>query len=806
MIKNYLKITLRNLANQKLYTFLNVLGLSIGIASCLLILLYVHHELSYDTFHERAERIYRVGLNGKIADQEVFTTNTTPPLAFTAVEEFPEVENATRIYAYWDNQVIRYGELVISEEEVYLADSTFFDVFSFPLLAGDPATALVEPNSIVIPEDVARKYFGDEPALGKTLLLGNDKTPHTITGVLEKLPDNSHFHFSMLRAMSTMEFSRSEEWFGNSFQTYLLLHEGASAESLEAKLPGLVEKYVGPEIQQALGLSLAEFTRQGNKYGYFLQPLLDIHLYSDLDDELAPNSDITYIYIFAAIGFFIILLACINFMNLATARSANRAKEVGVRKALGSMRVHLVRQFLSESVLLSIIAALLAVISAWLLLSPFNNLAGKDISPVLFTKSWFLASLLGLVLLVGFLAGSYPAFYLSSFRPVEVLKGKLKAGMKSGGIRNALVVFQFFISITLIICTLLVYQQLEYTRTKDLGFEKENMIIIDGVWRLDEGKQEALRQDLISQSSIVDASISNNVPPGVNNTTIFRKKANDQDIIISTYNVDYDHLPTMQIELLEGRNFSPDFPTDTSAVLLNEAAVREFGFDNPLSEEIRYFGGGEYGSYLDLKVVGVFKDFNFETLRNNIRPLALMLTTRGSRISVRTAPGDVSTTLATAEDLWKQHAPDQPFQYSFLDEDFDALFRAEQRLGQVFSVFTGLAIFVACLGLLGLATFMAEQRTKEIGIRKVLGASVASVVMLMSKDFTKLVLISFVLAIPLAYFIMQSWLKGFAFRISIGPDIFVLAGVSALLIAWLTVSWQSIKAASANPVKSLRSE
>ncbi|MEO0334032.1 MAG: ABC transporter permease, partial [Bacteroidota bacterium] len=394
-------MTFRNLINQKLYTLLNVLGLSIGIASCLLILLYVYHELSYDTFHERANQIYRIGLNGKIADQEVFTTNTTPPLAFTAVEEFPEVESATRLYTHWSDQVVRYGETVISEEDVLMADSTFFDVFSFPLIAGDPATALVDPTSIVIPEDVAHKYFGDEPPLGKTLLLGSDKTPHTITGVLKKLPDNSHFHFSMLRSMSAVEYSRDEGWFNNSFQTYLLLYEGASAESLEAKLPGLVEKYVGPEVQQFLGVSLEEFFGQGNQYGYFLQPLLNIHLYSDLEDELEPNGDITYIYIFAAIGFFILLLACINFMNLATARSANRAKEVGIRKTLGSLRTHLVRQFISESMLLSLIATLMALVAAWLLLSPFNNLAGKEISPALFGKPWFLLSLLGLMMLVG---------------------------------------------------------------------------------------------------------------------------------------------------------------------------------------------------------------------------------------------------------------------------------------------------------------------------------------------------------------------------------------------------------------------
>ena len=804
MIRNYLKIALRNLQNQKLYTSLNILGLGIGIASCLLILLYVSHEFSYDTFHSKADRIYRVSLNGKIADQEIFTTNTTPPLAFTVVDEFPEVENAVRLYTHAE-EVIRYGEMVISEKKVYFADSTFFDVFSFPLLQGDPATALTEPNSLVLTEEVARKYFGEEPALGKTLLVDTKKIPHIVTGIVEDVPDNAHFHFNMLRSMSTLEYSRSDGWFNNSFITYLLLHEGASAEAVDEKLAGLVEKYVGPEVQQFMGLSLEAFMAQGNKYGYFLQPLLDIHLYSELSHELEPNGDITYVYIFLAIAFFIILLACINFMNLATARSANRAKEVGVRKTLGSLRRHLVRQFLTESVMMSIIATLLALGAALLLLKPFNQMAGKEISIALFAEPWFMLSLLALTLLVGVIAGSYPAFYLSSFRPVEVLKGKLKAGVKSSGIRNALVVFQFFISITLIICTLLVYQQLEYTRSKNLGFEKENVLVVSGIHRLPEGQQEAMKQELISQSQVVNASISNNVPPGVNNTTIFRKKGTEEDILISTYHVDHEHLPTMEIELLQGRNFSRDFPTDTAAVLLNEAAVQAFGFDEPLNEDIMYFGG-DYGMTQPFKVIGVYKDFNFESLRNTIRPLALMLSTDGTNMSVRMAAGDPTTTLATVEQSWNRYAPDEPFQYTFLDEDFDALFRAEQRLGQVFSVFTGFAILVACLGLLGLAAFMAEQRTKEIGIRKVMGASVSSVILLLSKDFTKLVIISFLLAVPLAWYIMHQWLSGFAFRIEIGPGIFVLAGASALLIAWLTVSWQSARAATANPVKSLRSE
>ena len=801
MFKNYFIIAFRNLLSKKFYSIINILGLSIGLTSCILIFFYIYHELSYDTLHTKADRIYRVGLYGKISNQEIATTVTCPPLAFTAVEEFPEVENATRIFHFYGNPTIRYGETVIAEEKVYFADSTFFDVFSFKLLEGNPATALTAPNSLVITEDVAQKYFGNEPALGKIVLVGDEKIPHEVTGILEKIPSNVHFRFNMLRSMASLELSRDGDWFNNSFITYLLLHEGASPASLKAKLPELVEKYVGPEIQRYMGISLETFSQQGNQYGYFLQPLLDIHLYSNLKEELEPNGDITYIYIFAAIAFFIILLACINFMNLATARSANRAKEVGIRKTLGSLRSSLVWQFMTESVLLSLIATILAVVAASILLSPFNNIAGKDISGELFTTPWFLLSLLGLMLIVGMLAGSYPAFYLSSFRPVEVLKGKLKAGMKSSGIRNMLVVFQFFISITLIICTLLVYKQLEYARKKNLGFEKENVVVIYGLQRLSDGQQTTFKQALLNQSQVVDASISTNIPPGSISTTIVRETATKEDISLYTYWVDYDYLPTMQIELLEGRNFSRSFSTDTAAVLLNEAAVQAFGLEDPLNEEVVYVGVNQ-----PYKVIGVIKDFNFESLRKEIRPLALRLTTQGACLAARITSDNVPNTLTLIESIWDQHAPDESFQYAFLDENYDALFRAEQRLGKVFSIFTGLAIIVACLGLLGLAAFMAEQRTKEIGIRKVMGASVTNVILLLSKDFTKLVIIAFVLAIPVAYFIIKKWLEGFAFRTNIDPGVFLLAGISALLIAWFTVSWQSIKAALANPVDSLRNE
>ena len=806
MVHNYLKIGVRNMLSQRLYSFINIFGLAVGMAATILISLYVQHELSYDKYHEKADRIYRISREWLNQDGEssLHLGHIAPPFAPLIENDFEGVvEQAVRLMSGY-GPLMSVGDKQFEEENFFFADADVFKVFSWKFIQGNRETALVEPNTLVLSETVTKRYFNDEDPIGKSLTFNNFGIIQEmkITGVIEDTPDNSHFKYGRLCSFLTYENVVGTEQlmqrFGsNNFATYVLFPEGVSASQLEAGIPAFTDKHLG---QNGNG----DPASTTNKL--HLMPLTDIHLHSHLDSEIEANGDIKYVYTYIIIALFILVIACINFMNLSTARSMKRAKEVGVRKVMGAFRSSLIRQFITESVLMALISALLAIGFVALVLPWFNNFAGKELSLVTVDPLFFGGLLLIVVLSVGLLAGSYPAFFLSSFTPVKVLKGAKHSSHKKVNLRSVLVVFQFFISITLIICTLLVYQQLEYTRTKNLGFEKENMIIIDGAWRLDEGKQEALRQDLASQSSIIDASISNNVPPGVNNTTIFRKKGEEQDILVSTYNVDYNHLPTMKIELLEGRNLSRDFPTDTAAVLLNEAAVREFGLDDPLSEEIRYFGGGEYGSHLDLKVVGVFKDFNFETLRNNIRPLALMLTTQGSKISVRTAPGDVSATLATVEDLWGQYASEEPFQYSFLDEDFDALFRSEQRLGQVFSVFTGLAILVACLGLLGLAAFMAEQRTKEIGIRKVLGASVASVVLLMSKDFTKLVLIAFALAIPLAYYIMHSWLKGFAFRITISPSIFVLAGVSALLIAWLTVSWQSIKAASANPVKSLRSE
>ncbi|MDF9797428.1 putative ABC transport system permease protein [Catalinimonas alkaloidigena] len=746
MIKNYIILGFRNLLKQKFYTLLNVLGLSIGVASFMLIVLYVVDEVSYDRFHANSEQIYRVGLQGRISGQEIAVAVTCPPLGQAAQHEFPEVDKYTRLYRL-ESEVVRYEDIVFTEKSVFFADSSFFDIFDYELLAGDPATVLREPHTIVISASTAIKYFGNESALGKTLNVGDFFSNYEVTGIIRDTPQNAHFHFDMLYSMSTLSFSREESWLSNSFYTYLLLNPEADVDQLEHKMKALVEKYVGPEVQQFMGVSLEEFEQEGGKYGYFLQPLTDIHLHSHLDAEIEPNGNITYLYILSAVALFMIMIACINFMNLATARSANRAKEVGVRKTLGSVKSHLITQFLTESILVSAIATLFAILLISLSIEPFNQIAGKGISFNIMDQAWLFWVFILIILGVGLLAGSYPAFYLSAFRPAEVLKGKIRAGFKSSQIRNGLVVFQFFISIALIVCTILVYKQLEYTRNIHLGFDKENVLVIKNGRRLGD-KIQTVRQQFTNIAIVENASVSTHVPPGINNNSVFRLKGSEEDHLLSWYFGDYEHIPTLAIELTEGRNFSRAYPSDTAAVILNQAAVKEFNLENPINSEISFFGDSE-GRLL--KVIGVMKDFNYQSLKQNIRPMAMLLTQNGAYLSLRLQKGKLSENLLSIEQMWKEQAPGEPFEFTFLDEDFDALFRAEQRLSQVFTIFTAMAIFIACLGLMGLAAFTAEQRTKEIGIRKVMGASVANVCVLLSKDFTKLIGIAFLIAVPVAY-------------------------------------------------------
>ncbi len=800
MLQNYFKLAVRNILKHKFFSAINILGMSIGIAACLLILLYVVDELSFDRFHANADRIYQVGLQAKIGDQDVTTANTCPPMAETLVEEVPGVEAATRISNFWGTPSLKYGDKAFTEEKVFHADSNFFEFFGYKLLEGDIETALKEPNTVVLTRSIATKYFGNESPPGKLITVGGHQT-YTITGVAEDAPLNSHFIFKVLLSSASAEQMQRNAWLNNFLYTYFRTDEHTNVSDIESKFPDLVTKYVGPEVERFMGVSMKDMEKSGGAYGYFTTPVTDIHLRSTTRDGLEPAGNIMYVYFFGGIGLFIVIIACINFMNLSTARSAGRAKEVGLRKTLGSLRSQMVRQFLAESILYSFLAVVVALVLCYLLLPQFNLLAGKQLGMTVFMQPVFVVAIIALILFVGVVAGSYPAFYLTSFSAVEVLKGKVRAGMKSKGVRSGLVVLQFGLSIFLIIFTGIVFQQIRFMQQRNLGIDKHNILIIPNAGLLGEHKN-AFKNSLAQQTGIVRSSYTNNSFPGVNNTTVFKAAGSEQDRIMGLYYADYDHQEVMKFEMKEGRYFSRDFPSDSSAILLNEAAVKEFGFIDPIGEEVIF---NDDNKRQTLKVIGVYKDFNFESLKNKIRPLSIRLTNDSYQLMIR-YEGNPAERVAAVEKLWKQLVPGQPFDYSFLDERFDELFRSEQRMGQLFTVFSCLAIFIACLGLFALAAFMAEQRTKEIGIRKVMGASTTGLTMMLSREFTRLVVIAFVPAAVAAWFVVDSWLDGFAYRVDISPWIFIGSGAVATGIAWFTVSFQSIKAAASNPVTSLRYE
>ncbi|HEY3406504.1 MAG TPA: ABC transporter permease [Ohtaekwangia sp.] len=803
MFKNYFKVAIRNILKYKFFSAINILGMTIGITACMLIVLYVSDELSYDKFHSKAEQMYRVNLNARLGGQDVNTATTCPIMSSTLVADIPEIEEATRFASPFnsDQAPVKYGDLAFIQDKVFAVDSNFFEFFSYKLLEGDVKTALKEPNTVVLTRDVAKKYFGNEPAIGKLITLGGDNETFKVTGIAENAPTNSHITFQVLVSASSFDYLKRTEWLNNNLYTYFTLNKNASIDAVQKKFVAMAEKYVGPELEKLMGVDLKQLHTSGSAFGYGSIKVTDIHLRSTTRDEAEAGGNLMYVYLLAGVGIFIIIIACINFMNLATARSAGRAKEVGLRKTLGSLRGQLIGQFLAESVWYSIITVILAAGACYLLLPYFNLLAGKQLTMDVFTSPVFLAAILILILFVGLASGSYPAFYLTAFNPVEVLKGKVRSGMKSKGVRSFLVVFQFAISICLIIFTAVVYQQITFMQERNMGIDKHNVLIVQGAWKLDKNMM-AFKNSVGQVSGVEKVSYTNNSFPGVNNTTVFRAAADEQDHIMGVYYADYDHQGVLKFELKDGRYFSADFPSDSSAILLNESAVKEFGFKNPLEEEILHT---DNEGTTRLKVVGVFKDFNFETLKTSVRPLAIRLTDRASHLMIR-YNGKSAETVSAIENLWKQQTANEPFNYAFLDENFDRLFRSEQRMGQLFSVFSGLAIFIACLGLFALAAFTAEQRTKEIGIRKALGASMPNLILLLSKEFTRLVLFAFVPAAAFGWFVSEKWLSGFAYRIDVDPMIIIFSGLATITIAWLTVSYQSIKAASMNPVNSLRYE
>ncbi len=807
MWKNYLNTAVRNLRKQKYYTLINVLGLALGLACFLFILAYVKDELSYDRYHEKAGRIYRVGFQGHIFGQDFDLAEVGDPFGPTVLASFPEVEQQARLRG-WGSFLARHEDNSYREEHVVFADSTFFDVFSFPLLKGNPRTVLKEPNSLVITPALAKKYFGRKDPIGQTLILDKDY-PYHITGIMEEMPPNTHFHYDMIASLSTLEDSRSNQWVSNNFHTYLALREGADPEALEAKFPTLVETYIAKQLEQYLGITLDDFFKAGNSARYTLFPLTKIHLHSHKFDELAPNSDIRYVYIFSFIGAFILLLACINFMNLATARSGNRAREVGLRKVVGAQRRQLIGQFLSESVLLSFVALLLAALLMQMALPHFNQLSGKQLSLWRADASWLWAAMLGLSLLVGVAAGSYPAFFLSAFRPVQVLKGLFNRGRGGSVFRNALVAFQFTITIGLIVGSLVIYKQLRFIQNKKLGFIKEQVLILNDAYALGDNALP-FKEAILQIPEVKNASFSGHLPTpsGRSSTSVFlgRSTSPENTHILQVWRVDHDYLNTLGMELALGRDFSREHPSDSSAVIINEAAMKIFGLDNPLGQELSRLDDDTAENLLSYKVIGVVKDFHFSSLRDKIEPLMMFLGNSTGHLAIKADTRDVPALTASLRRQWAHFTPGQPFDLDFMDDDFNAMYDAEVRIGSIVSLFTGLAIFIACLGLLGLAAFTAERRTKEIGIRKVLGAPARGLFFLLAKEFTRWVLLASFVALPLAYYAMQKWLQGFEYRVSVGADSLLIAVLTGLLAALATVSFHAFRAVRRNPVEALRYE
>ncbi len=807
MIRNYLKIALRNLLKNKAFSIINIAGLALGLTCCLLITMYVVDELSYDRFHENADRIYRVNGDIKFGGFEHVLAVAPDPMGPTLVKDYPQVKSAVR-FREQGSFLVKKGDENLKETRVIFADSTLFDVFSFPLIAGDPKTALAAPNTVVITESTARKYFGRTDVLGETLVF-DDKTNYKITGVMEDIPRNSHIQFDFFLAMEGLQESKQNNWLSNNFNTYILLAEGADIAQLEAEMDNLIERYVGPIAQQVMQITMDEFRESGNFLYYTFIPLTDIHLHSNRTAELSPNGNIQYVYIFSAVALFVLLIACINFMNLATARSAGRAREVGIRKVMGSLKSGLIGQFLTESVVMALLSLVLAVLGVWLLLPWFNQLSGKEMALGSFLNAGVLPVLLLFVIATGLLAGSYPAFFLSSFRPVSVLKGRLSQSTKGGGLRSALVVFQFITSVLLIIGTIVIYRQLNYIQTKQLGFNKEQVLIINDAYALGDQLQ-AFKEEASREAGVVSGAVSSYlpVPSARSDSPILPTPVVDQSKAVSTqqWRVDHDYIQTMGMEIIQGRDFSRDFLTDSNAVIINEATARLLNFDDPVGKKVYIIDDIQTMDLIAFDIIGVVKDFHYESLRSNISPVTFFLGRSRGNISFRLDTEDITGTVSRIESKWRSMAAGQPFNYTFMDEAFDQMYRTEQRVGNIFITFAILAIFIACLGLFGLSAFMAEQRTKEIGIRKVLGASVGNIVTMLSKDFLKLVLIAAVIAFPVAWWGMSTWLENYAYRTEISWWIFALAGAVAVLIAVATVSFQAVRAAVSNPVESLRSE
>ncbi|HEY8513657.1 MAG TPA: ABC transporter permease [Cyclobacteriaceae bacterium] len=812
MLRNYIQIAIRNLLRNRYFTAINILGLAIGLGSCILIFSYVKHELSYDKDHPHVDRTYRVNQTAIWTPTGGIMSSSSLPLAYTLKKEYPEVEDVTRINTPMP-QLVRYdtgdGEVTaFYETKILAADSNFFSFFAFPLIEGDPETALHGANKVVLSEEAARKFFGDEPALGKTLLIGDDRIPIEVSGVAAKQPRNMHFHFDYLLSMYTNPAIREFEWswIWTQVVTYVRLKPGTDAAALEKKFASLAERHVAPTFAR-FGIAYEDFI-QGKGWNFYLQPLRDVHLYSSrIGNRLGTTGDIRYVYIFSAVGAFVMLLAIINFVNLATARAGSRGKEIGVKKVLGARRGAMVAQFQLESIVLTFFAGILslaivevlrlAVARGLGLEIPFLSVWGTD-------ALWFFPLLISGV---GMLAGAYPAFYLTNLEPVRVLKGKT-AGQERSRLRSALVVAQFAIAIGFIVATIIVYQQLDYVKRVDLGFNQENVLVINHADKLGE-RIDIFREKASAMNGVLSASIAMDVPGRTPLEDIFMREGSDEKYPVALMQMDEYYLQTLDMEVVAGLGFAENDESDKNKCLINETAARLFGWEpeEAVGETIIYMGD----EMRPKEIKGVIRDFHFESLRANIAPAIFYHTetktwNNNRIVALKITGQSVSRLVADLQETWDELIHDAPFEYTFLRDEWVQKYQQDEKLGGMFTLFTGLSLLIALIGMIGLVTYAAEQRRKEIGIRKSLGASATQMVMLLNGNFTKLILISFIIAVPLSWYAMHQWLEQFTYKVGINPWVYGLAGLSIIVLTWITVSYQSIRAALANPAEVLKDE
>jgi putative ABC transport system permease protein len=811
MLSNYIKISIRNFLKDRGYSFINVLGLAVGMTCALLIGLYIWDELRFDNYHSKRDRLYRVALHRTFPANETYWATSPPPMAEALRREYPEVVGSTRIFQPFNDVRVRRNDDIYFESGTLAADSNFFDVFSIKLIRGNPKNVLSHKNGVVLTESTARKYFGEEDPIDKQLLMFSDTSVYMVTGVTEDVPANTHFSYDILLPFIAFPLSESNSWAGYNVHTYVVLDDAKSADALQAKFPKLVEKAFGPEVENILGKKYSEYVAAGNHHNYHLQKVEDIHLHSNYQQELQPNGDIRYVYLFGAICFFILFVAGVNFTNLSTARSFRRSKEIGIRKVHGSVRRQLIGQFLTESLFVTFLSLVIAIVFVFLVLDWFNEFAAKGIRLKDLSIIWTSLTLLGLLLINGLLAGVYPAFIVSALEPVKILKGKFQANKSTSVLRNALVIIQFGVSVVLIVSTMVIFRQLNYMRGQKLGFDKEHILVLERANTLG-AQRNAFNEELRSLPGISVVSASFTVPGRQFQGGTFSPvgaETTERINYASTF-CDYYFPAALGVELAAGRLFSRDIAGDSLAVVINESLVKRVGWknaDEAVGQKIRPV----FNMRAEYEIIGVTRDFNFQSLHTAIQPLAFFGSdpeTLNSNLAViRFQSGtDPQSVLRSIEEVWDRFIPSESMEYTFLDEEFGELYRQEERFGKIFTLFSCLAIFIAVIGVIGLSTFMASQRTKEIAIRKIVGASVPTLLSLLSKEFLRLIVIANLIFWPLTWFGLSRWLSNYPFHTNLSWLLFVFTGLITTAIVLLSISIQSLKAATANPVTALRND